>query len=78
MNGTRDGAMQRIEAGFDNGEFIAMLAARVAIPTESQEPERLPDAWRESAFSKAQWIRSSTRGPASSRIRWANTRAAST
>ena len=46
MNGTREGAIARIEAAYDSGEFIAMLAERVAIPTESQEPDRLPDLYR--------------------------------
>ncbi len=46
MGGTRDGAIARIETEYDSGDFIAMLAERVAIPTESQEPERLPDLHR--------------------------------
>ena len=46
MAGTRDGAIARIEAEYDSGDFIAMLAERVAIPTESQEPDRLPDLHR--------------------------------
>lgn len=46
MTGTREGAVERIEAVYDSGDFIAMLAERVAIPTESQEPDRLPDLYR--------------------------------
>ena len=46
MAGTRDGAIARIEAEYDSGDFIATLADRVAIPTESQEPDRLPDLHR--------------------------------
>jgi acetylornithine deacetylase/succinyl-diaminopimelate desuccinylase-like protein len=46
MHGTRDGAIERIEAEFDDGGFIAMLAERIAVPTESQEPGRLPDLHR--------------------------------
>ena len=42
---TREGAIGRIEAEYDSGAFIDTLAERVAIPTESQEPERLPDLY---------------------------------
>ena len=40
MSGTRDGALARAAAHFDGGAFIDDLARMVAIPTESQEPER--------------------------------------
>lgn len=40
MAGTRDGALARAAEHFDGGAFLADLTARVAIPTESQEPER--------------------------------------
>ncbi len=33
MVGTRDGAIARIETEYDSGDFIAMLADRIAIPT---------------------------------------------
>lgn len=46
MAGTREDAIGRIEALYDSGKFIDILAERVAIPTESQEPERLPDLYR--------------------------------
>lgn len=46
MSGTRQSAIARIEAEYDGGAFMDMLAERVAIPTESQEPERLPDLYR--------------------------------
>lgn len=46
MAGTREGAVTRIEKEYDSGDFIAMLADRIAIPTESQEVERLPDLHR--------------------------------
>ena len=37
---TRTAAITRAEKQFDSGEFRAMLARRIAIPTESQNPER--------------------------------------
>jgi len=37
---TREQALSRAAAGFDSGEFKATLARRIAIPTESQNPER--------------------------------------
>jgi acetylornithine deacetylase/succinyl-diaminopimelate desuccinylase-like protein len=40
---TRDEALARARAHFDGGEFQADLARRVAIPTESQEPELRPE-----------------------------------
>ena len=46
MPGTREGAIGRIEAEYDSGDFIGMLAERVAIPTESQEPDQLPELYR--------------------------------
>src|ERR1043166_1211916 len=39
---TREAAISRITRHFDEGEFIATLARRVAIPTESQEPHGMP------------------------------------
>src|SRR5690606_16510837 len=42
LPGTRDGAIRRIEAYFDDGGFLADLARRVAIPTTSQEPDAMP------------------------------------
>ena len=43
---TRSAAIARAEAYFDSGAFKADLARRVAIPTESQNPERKPDLTR--------------------------------
>ena len=43
---TRESAIQRALADFDEGNFLADLRRRVAIPTESQNPERLPDLYR--------------------------------
>lgn len=43
---SRDGAIERVRESFDNGDFLETLRRRVAIPTESQEPERLPDLHR--------------------------------
>ncbi|MDS1141401.1 M20 family metallopeptidase [Pusillimonas sp. SM2304] len=40
---TREQALSRAAASFDSGEFKATLARRVAIPTESQNPERKQD-----------------------------------
>ncbi|MBP1887681.1 M20 family metallopeptidase [Sinorhizobium mexicanum] len=39
---TRDAAIARAEAYFDSGAFRDDLARRVAMPTESQNPERAP------------------------------------
>ena len=43
---TRESAIQSIEKYFDEGGFLADLSRRVAIPTESQNPERA-DALKE-------------------------------
>ena len=43
---TRSAAIARAEAYFNSGAFKADLARRVAIPTESQNPERKPDLTR--------------------------------
>src|SRR5882672_9640579 len=43
---TRAAAVARAEAYFDSGTFKADLARRVAIPTESQNPERKQDLAR--------------------------------
>ena len=37
---TREGAVARAAAHFDSGDFVRVLARRVACPTESQNPER--------------------------------------
>ena len=37
---SRDGAIAAVERYFDEGRFLADLSRRVAIPTESQNPER--------------------------------------
>lgn len=37
---TREAAIARAHAHFDSGEFRELLARRIAIPTESQNPER--------------------------------------
>lgn len=39
---TRTAAITRSERQFDSGEFKALLARRIAIPTESQNPDRAP------------------------------------
>ncbi|MEM9549828.1 MAG: M20 family metallopeptidase [Pseudomonadota bacterium] len=46
MTGSRDGAIGRVRDTFDSGAFLETLRRRVAIPTESQEPARLPDLYR--------------------------------
>ncbi len=43
---SREGAVARAHAHFDGGAFLETLRARVAVPTESQEPGRLPDLRR--------------------------------
>src|SRR4029078_13700165 len=43
---TRAAAIARAQSYFDSGEFKQELARRVAIPTESQNPERAPDLAR--------------------------------
>jgi acetylornithine deacetylase/succinyl-diaminopimelate desuccinylase-like protein len=44
---TREGAIARALAWYDDGAgYFADLAARVAVPTESQRPERLPELYR--------------------------------
>lgn len=46
MNATRADAIATATALWDDGSFLADLARRVAIPSESQEPERKPDLAR--------------------------------
>src|ERR1051326_5635176 len=43
---SRESAVARAEKYFDTGGFKSGLARRVAIPTESQNPERGPDLAR--------------------------------
>jgi len=43
---SREGAISRVRDTFDSGAFLKTLRRRVAIPTESQEPDRLPDLRR--------------------------------
>ena len=43
---SRDAAIDRAMRLFDDGTFLEILGRRVAIPTESQNPERLPDLKR--------------------------------
>jgi acetylornithine deacetylase/succinyl-diaminopimelate desuccinylase-like protein len=43
---TRSATIERLRTGFDDGTFLADLARRVAIPTESQDPARAPDLRR--------------------------------
>ncbi len=43
---TRVSAIDDALLSFDAGEFLEDLGARVAIPTESQNPQRLPDLYR--------------------------------
>ena len=40
---TRDAAIDRAMAFFDDGRFLDLLGRRVQIPTESQNPKRLPE-----------------------------------
>jgi hypothetical protein len=43
---SRDRAIAHVEKYFDEGGFFADLARRVAIPTESQNPDRAADLER--------------------------------
>lgn len=43
---SRDGAIARVRETLDGGAFLETLRRRVGIPTESQEPSRLPDLHR--------------------------------
>ena len=43
---TRDGAIERTEAYFDNGDFLEDLGRLVAMETESQNPEQRPELYR--------------------------------
>ena len=46
MTASRGGALARAAEHFDSGAFMADLARRVAIPTESQEPDQRPELYR--------------------------------
>ena len=39
---TREAVIERLQSGFDDGDFLKELADRVAVPTESQVPESAP------------------------------------
>jgi acetylornithine deacetylase/succinyl-diaminopimelate desuccinylase-like protein len=56
MPGTRDGALGRAAAHWDGGGFLTDLEARVAIPTESQEPARRPELARYLEEAIAPWL----------------------
>ena len=43
---TRQAAIDRALQTFDGGEYLDILARRIAVPTESQNPDRLPDLRR--------------------------------
>ncbi|MEL0020741.1 MAG: M20 family metallopeptidase [Rickettsiales bacterium] len=43
---SREAVIDRALAYFDEGKFLDDVARRVAIPTESQNPERIPDLYR--------------------------------
>ena len=43
---TRKKVIECALADYDDGHYMAELRRRVAIPTESQNPERLPDLYR--------------------------------
>lgn len=46
MSGSRQGAIARAEGFFDDGSYLARLAALVAVPTESHPPEHKGDLER--------------------------------
>ena len=43
---SRDAVIRALHAYYDDGRFLADLSRRVAIPTESQNPDRRPDLYR--------------------------------
>ena len=43
---TREKVIERALADYDDGHYMEELRRRVAIPTESQNPERQPDLYR--------------------------------
>ncbi len=43
--GTRKKVIERALADYDSGHYMEELRRRVAIPTESQNPERLPELY---------------------------------
>ena len=45
-NSSRDGAIRRAQAIFDDGSYLATLRELVAVPTESQMPERTGELYR--------------------------------
>lgn len=46
MAGTREGAIARAQGLYDDGSYLVHLRRLVAVPTESQMPDRLPDLRR--------------------------------
>ncbi|MEO9189060.1 MAG: M20/M25/M40 family metallo-hydrolase, partial [Acetobacteraceae bacterium] len=54
--GTRDKAIGRALAGFDQGGFREQLADLVAIPSTSQEPEHAPDVARYLDVAIRPWL----------------------
>src|SRR4051812_17318126 len=46
MSGHRAGAVARAHEAFDDGSYLERLRQLVAIPTESQVPDRLPELYR--------------------------------
>ncbi len=46
MVGSREGAIARAHECFDSGRYLGALRELVAVPTESQMPERRPDLYR--------------------------------
>jgi acetylornithine deacetylase/succinyl-diaminopimelate desuccinylase-like protein len=46
MNGHRAGAIGRAHEGFDSGDYLRKLQQLVAVRSESQKPERLPELGR--------------------------------
>ena len=46
MAGTRESAIAAARTLFDDGSYLARLRSLVAVPTESQMPDRLPDLHR--------------------------------
>lgn len=53
---SREGALARARAGFDDGAFQARLTKLVAIPSTSQEDDHLPDVRRYLEQAIAPWL----------------------
>ena len=58
MTGTKDGALSRIRAYFDDGTYLADLGGLVAHETESQDPGRKAELQRYLVEAMVPWLTS--------------------